>query len=367
MVRCSSPDAQPGDIVAVFDKAGERFGSGFWNPRSEIAVRMLRFDGEEAGEPCLRQLLETAVELRHDVLDLPARTNAYRVVHAEGDGLSGLIVDRFDHVLSVQVHSLGIWKRIDFILEVLEGLLRTSELRVNVDGHVGRTEGIPLSRDWERTARRARIEESGLAFEVDFDTGHKTGYFCDQRENRLRLAGLVEGKRVLDVCTYTGGFAVAAGKLGKAAEVTGVDLDEKAIEQARRNANINHAKVRWVHADAFSWARQMAKNGESWDVVVCDPPKFIPSRAEFDEGLKKYYDLNRLALELVRPGGIFVTCSCSGLFSEHDFERMLAGTARRVGRRVQIFEKTGAGADHPVLTNNPESRYLKVIWARALD
>jgi 23S rRNA (cytosine1962-C5)-methyltransferase len=173
---------------------------------------------------------------------------------------------------------------------------------------------------------------------------------------------------VLDLCCYTGGFAVSAAATGRAGEVTGVDLDEGAIAMAKRNGNLNRASVRWVHADAFAYARQMQTNGETWDAVVLDPPKFVLTRepAGAAEGRRKYEDLNQLAISLVKPGGLFVTCSCSGLVSFEEFETHVIKAAHRLGRRLQFLETTGAGADHPYYSNCLESRYLKVLWARVV-
>jgi 23S rRNA (cytosine1962-C5)-methyltransferase len=168
---------------------------------------------------------------------------------------------------------------------------------------------------------------------------------------------------VLDVCCYTGGFAVSAMKHG-AAEVTAVDLDEKAIEQAKRNANLNQCQVSFSHVDAFSYMRQMQRNGTTWEAVILDPPKLVHSREGYEEGRAKYHDLNKLALSLVAPGGLFVTCSCSGLMPPEEFEEIVTGLAHRNGRKLQILDRTGASADHPVMSNCPESRYLKVLWAR---
>jgi 23S rRNA (cytosine1962-C5)-methyltransferase len=170
--------------------------------------------------------------------------------------------------------------------------------------------------------------------------------------------------RVLDLCCYTGGFALAAAVLGRAGEVTGVDLDERAITQAKRNANLNAVRVDWVHCDAYSYARQMQRNGRLWDLVVVDPPKLVEHREELRAGQMKYEDLNGLAMRLLAPGGLLVTCSCSGLLPEGDFEQFVIRAARRVERRLQFLDRTGAGPDHPVMSNCPESRYLKVLWAR---
>jgi 23S rRNA (cytosine1962-C5)-methyltransferase len=211
----------------------------------------------------------------------------------------------------------------------------------------------------------AKIREHGVRYEVDFVEGHKTGFFCDQRDNRRRLAALVAGKRVLDLCCYSGGFSVSAALAG-AAEVTGVDLDEAAVAMARRNANLNQARVSWVHCDAFSYARQMRDNGKRWDVVILDPPKLVHGRDDESatEGRRRYEDLNGLGMMITEPGGLLVTCSCSGMLPAEEFEDIVCRMALRTRRRLQILDRTGAGGDHPVMSNSPEGRYLKLIWAR---
>ena len=365
MVGPASPDADSGDMVAVYDPKGERFGSGFYNSHSQIALRMLTFDDRPVDQEFFRAALERAVSLRLDTLRLQEVTNAYRVVHAEGDGLSGFIVDRYADVLSVQVASYGVYQQLGSWLPILEELLGTEQRVVAVDPGIAKAEGFRPPKDlFDSNVRPVRVEEHGIRYAVDFALGHKTGFFCDQRDNRSRLAKLVEGRDVLDLCCYTGGFALAAKVLGGARDVTGVDLDEKAIAGAKKNANLNQTRVRWVHSDAFIYVRQMLENGRQWDVVVVDPPKFIPSRGDVEEGRRKYFDLNKLAMALVKPGGLMVTCSCSGLLSGRDHETIVVDAARRQKRTLQFLDRTGAGADHPVMANCPESRYLKVLWTR---
>lgn len=326
---------------------------------------MLAFDDRPIGEDFFRAALERAASLRLDVLRLPEVTSAYRVVHAEGDGISGFIVDRYADVLSVQVASYGVYQQLGRWLPILEELLGTEQRVVAVAPGIAKAEGFRPPKDlFENKTRPVRVEEHGIRYQVDFAAGHKTGFFCDQRDNRARLAQLVAGRDVLDLCCYTGGFALAAKVLGGAREVIGVDLDEKAIAGAQKNANLNQTRVRWVHSDAFIYARQMIENGRQWDVVVVDPPKFIPSRNDFEEGRRKYFDLNKLAMLLVKPGGLMVTCSCSGLLSGHDHQGIVTDAARRQKRSLQFLDRTGAGADHPVMANCPESRYLKVLWTR---
>lgn len=369
-----SPGAKPGDLVSVYDKAGVRVGIGLFNSRAKIPLRVVCHTAEKLGEEYFETAIRRAVALRRDIEKLDAVTDAYRLINSDGDGLSGLTIDKYGDVLSCEVTSLGIFQRLPSWLPLIHGLAGTSTCHIYVDHDLGSLEGIKPSLVKEIVALapdKVRIKEHGVRYEVDFVAGHKTGFFCDQRDNRLRFSKYVKDARVLDLCCYTGGFALTASLLGKAAEVTGVDLDEKAIAQARRNANLNQvspARMRWVHADAFAYARQMQKNGEQWDVVLLDPPKFVLTREPEGsaEGRRKYEDLNQLAISLVKPGGVFATCSCSGLVSLEDFEEHVIKAAHRLNRRLQIIDRTGPGADHPVYSNCLESRYLKVIWARVV-
>lgn len=364
MIRAASADAQPGQLVTVYDKEGQPFGHGFYNPPARVPLRMIHHGPDAITEDYLEELIGRAIDLRLNVLKLPATTDAFRVIHSDGDSLSGLVVDKFGDTLSIEVHSLGIYQRLPRWLPVLRERLGVKRIVVEVDPQIAFIEKIQVNASLSEAVRTVRIREHDVRYEVNFAEGHKTGFFCDQRENRLRFSQLVAGARVLDLCCYTGGFAVTAATLGGAADVTGVDLDEKAIEQAKRNANMNQAKVKWVHADAFAYARQMQQNAEQWDAVILDPPKFVLDREEYDDGRHKYEDLNQLAISLVKPGGLFATCSCSGLVNLDDFERMVIKGAHRQHRKLQFLDQTGPGADHPVMSNCPESRYLKVIWAR---
>lgn len=375
-----SGDARPGDLVAVYDKFGERIGAGLFNPRAKMPLRVVTHTAGPVGEEYFELALRRAVALRREMFKLDEVTDAYRVVNSDGDGLSGLTIDRYGDTLFCDVYSLGIFQRLPRWLPLLHGLLGTKRQIIHVEHEIASVEGIKTGR-WadgasapssakaaEGEIRKVRISEHGVKFEVDFAEGHKTGFFCDQRDNRKRFGGLVKGMRVLDLCSYTGGFAINAA-LGGATEVTAVDLDETAIAQGRRNANLNQIppnRLKWVHADAFAYAKQMKTNGEQFDAVLCDPPKFVMTRDPgfAAEGMRKYADLNTIAASLVKPGGLFVTCSCSGLVSLEDFEACVIKGVHRLNRRLQIFDRTGPGVDHPVYSNCLESRYLKVLWAR---
>lgn len=373
------PDTvQAGDLVAVDSTDGSRLGFGWYNPAAEVAVRIICWGQKPPDDAFWDALLERALTHRRQMLSAEHPADALRLLHAEGDFLPGLVADRYANVLSIEAFSLPMFQRAEALAARLRGMIdqvehvviRTgphSESQEGFDAPVIVSPGTPDS---------VVIQEYGTRFRIRFDEGHKTGFFCDQRENRRRLTELTPGRSVADICCYTGGFAVQAATLGRAGDVTAVDLDETALSLARSNAHLNQARVRCVHADAFSWMRDMVRNGRQFDVLVLDPPKLIHSRSELEEGRRAHFDLNRLAMQLVSPGGILVTFTCAGLLSREEFEKLVCAAARQAGppmpgaedrrmpRDAQIFERTGAGPDHPTATNCPESDYLKALWLR---
>jgi 23S rRNA (cytosine1962-C5)-methyltransferase len=354
-----------GDIVRVVDRHGVHLGYALWNGRSQISLRFLSRHSTPPGLEFWSGRISDAVALRTTVLGLERETNAYRVIHAEGDGLSGLIVDRFDDVLSVEVFSLGIYQRIGPILSLCAERLGTAHYRVRVDDRVAQQEdfsGRPL--ESPRLPPRVTVQEHGIRYRIHFDGGHKTGFFCDQRHSRRDLARFCPGRTVLDLCCYTGGFGLNALIRGQAREVTCVDLDEKAVALARENGNANNVRLEVVHADAFGYTRQMAQNGRQYGVIILDPPKLIFDREEISAGKRKYFDLNVLAMKLIEKGGLLVTCSCSGLLGPQEFLALLGAAARNAERDVQLLALTGAAPDHPVAIDALEGAYLKVAWLR---
>jgi 23S rRNA (cytosine1962-C5)-methyltransferase len=375
--------ARAGDLVAVYAPGDELLGYGLYNPKSEIVVRMVRHGPELPGEAYWQAMLEQAVRLRRELLRLDESTNAYRLIHAEGDGFSGLAVDRLGEVLSAEVFSLGMWQRAAALVERLKTLCGAKHSVIRPAPQFASQEGFlaaPILSD--ELPRETVVHEHGTRFKVAFEGGHKTGFFCDQRDNRAKLASFCKNRSVLDLCCYTGGFAVQAKRLGGAAEVVAVDLDEVPLRLARQNGDLNQVRVKFVQADAFGYMRDAIQNGRLFDVVVLDPPKLIRNRDELADGTRKHFDLNRLALQLVRPGGLMLSCSCSGLLPEDDFLRLLfaaaraahaserpapargarASTAPVAGRTLQIIGKSGAAADHPVAPQCPETEYLKAVW-----
>lgn len=354
-----------GDLVRVVDREGQHLGFGLWNGRSQISLRFLSRREPQPDVAFWSRRIDQAVALRTRELGLESQTNAYRVIHAEGDGLSGLVVDRFDDVLSAEVFSLGMYQRIGPILSLCAERLGTRHFRVGVDERVALQEDFPgrplASPD---LPPRVTIEEHGIRYRIHFDHGHKTGFFCDQRDNRRELARFCGDRSVLDLCCYSGGFALNALIRGQAREVTCVDLDENAVALARENGNANHVRLSVIHADAFGYMRQMALNQRSYQVIVMDPPKLILDRTEIASGKRKYFDLNVMAMKLVERGGLLVTCSCSGLMGAADFVVLLRAAARKAEREAQLLALTGAAADHPVALDALEGEYLKAAWLR---
>ncbi|MFA6434536.1 MAG: class I SAM-dependent rRNA methyltransferase [Elusimicrobiales bacterium] len=370
--------ASAGDIVAVYNKNGQPYGVGLYNPRSQIALRIFTRENPEAFdlEAFIKRQVARAVEFRRKVLKLDAVTNACRLVHDYGDGLPGLVVDRYGDNIVLEFYSFAMYRlassleaafrehfpkavfhhRASSYTEAMEGFT----LPVNQPGRaaVGGKPGSVLP------GKKVRVTENGVSFEVDLAGGHKTGFFCDQRGNRLYASTLAQGRSVLDICSYTGGFGIYAMKLGGAKDVTCVELDAEAVELSKRNANINGVRIDPVCSDAFPYMRQMFQNSRKYDMVILDPYKLVASREDREYGIFKYRDFNRLALSLVAEGGIFVTCSCSGMVSMDEFSFIVRGAAANAGRRAQIFKKSGAGADHPVSSDYPEGEYLKAVWAR---
>lgn len=375
MIDRADPSAQPGDLVTVFDKHGQVFGHALYNPRSQIALRMLRYGPDPIDAGFWRERLGQAFALRRQMLRLDDFTDAYRLAHAEGDGLSGLVIERYaDHVV-FELFSLGMYRRAEELAALVTELLGPPpaspgrpgwKVVIRADDRAQQLEGFRHAPRPAEGPPRVVVRENGVRFRVDVVAGHKTGFFCDQRDNRAALARLARDACVLDLCCYSGGFGLMCRCIGGAREVTSVDLDETALALARDNADLNQVRIEHVHADAFVYLRQMIARGRRYELVVLDPPKLIPTREAVREGRQRYLDLNKLALQVVRPGGVLLTCSCSGLMQRDDFLDMLRQAARISGRTITLFNFTGAAPDHPVAPDCPETSYLKAAWLRVM-
>jgi 23S rRNA (cytosine1962-C5)-methyltransferase len=353
-----------GDVVELVDDSGRLIGEGFWNSKSQIAVRLTSLKGEGALDtPLLLKRLDAAIALREDTLRLSECTNAYRVVHSEGDGLPGLIVDRLGPYLMLQVSCFGMARFLEPLLQRLieryqpEAVCeRECKVAVEEEGLVRPAAVL------HGTAPTGPVEvrEFGVKAFADPMGGQKTGWYSDQRDNRHFAAHLARNKDVLDAFSYTGGFALQMAAQG-ARHVTLVDSSEPAIDLARRAAEAQ------AFADRMSFERgnvlrvfdHFAQEGRQFDVVVIDPPKFVHKRAELERGLALYHEVNVKALRLVRDGGVLMTHSCSQHVAEEHFDEMLASAAKSIGVRAQEFFRSTQAPDHPVLIPLLESRYLK--------
>jgi 23S rRNA (cytosine1962-C5)-methyltransferase len=352
-----------GSVVDIVDRDAQWVGRGFYNGHSRIALRVLTADPAEAIDAAFfARKLDQAIALRRDLLRLDSVSDAYRLVHSEGDGLSGLVVDRFASTIVMEFFSAGMYHFRAVIQQELSRHFPESQYYWFAEEHVQKQESFDCRSP--EPPSPGTVTEHGLRFRVVPGSKHKTGFFLDQRENRQALAEFCHGRRVLDLCCNTGGFAVYAKGLGQASEVIGLDLDEEVIGVAKQNANLNQLRIRFVQSDLFPWLRDAIANGERFDVVVLDPSKQTRDRESIEYALKRYLDMNRLALQAASAGGIFLTCSCTGLVSEDEFLGVLRRAAWQAGRTLQVLKVAGAAADHPFLAHVPEGRYLKAVFCR---
>jgi len=355
MVQKPAEPLPAGGAVKVKDRDGKLVGTGFFNPRAELALRMFRDEVVEDVQGHFVQALRQAITLREVTLNLPKITDAWRVVHAEGDGFPGLVLDKLGTAFVAQVSSLGMQKHLDPLGELLLQKYPGSQLVLLQDKDWAEREG--MEKVPRPKAIATSVREHGLLYAVQAGTGHKTGFFADQRDNRWLVRNLAKGRAVLDLCCNSGGFAMNAAS-GGAIKVIAADLDEAMVEQTKHNATANKLTLTAVHGDAFDLLRDAQQGAH--DLIVLDPPKWVHHKDEIETGIVRYRDLNRLAFEKVDRGGLVVSCSCSGSVSEDQFLRMLRDAAAAARRDVRVLLLRGAGADHPVALECPETRYLKV-------
>lgn len=361
-------DGQPaaGDLVDVLRPDGRFYGRGLFNSASKITVRLLTFEDEPVDEAFWRKRIQQAIRLRERVI---TGTTAYRLIYGEGDRLPGLIVDRYDRMLVMQTLSYGMDRRKALLADVLMKELDVAGVYLRNDAKSRQLEGLPLERAFLRGGgpMQVEIEEGAARFTVDIERGQKTGWFCDQRENRLAAAKLAAGAEVLEVFCHTGAFGMHAALAG-AKSVEGVDSSEETLALARRHAVRNQVEERCTYrkADAFEDMRSLVKAGRRYDLVILDPPAFARSKQALSRALAGYKDINLLGLRLLKPEGFLVTSSCSHPISEEDFWMAIRLAARDARRPVRLIEQRGQAADHPILASMPETRYLKCCIVQAL-
>jgi 23S rRNA (cytosine1962-C5)-methyltransferase len=371
-IESLSDDAPPGAEVIVRDDSGRFVARGLFNPASNIAVRLYSW---EEDQPLDRSFwsarLDDAIALRRTLFREFQSDSACRLVFSEADGLSGLTVDRYGDWLLVQLTSFALASRKDALIELLQEKLQPKGIWLRTEKGIRDAEGLELADGLlcgERPPRPLQIVENGVAFSLDVTEGQKTGFFLDQRDNRRRVAEFVRGHRVLDVCCYTGGFSLNCLVNGGASEVLAVDMSQSALSLAVANAELNGVadRLKTLKRDCFKAVDELAAAGEQFDTVILDPPKLARNRQGLDAALRGYYSLNRSGMSLLRPGGLLVTCSCSGHVTSDLFEDMLAQAALHENRRLQILEARGAAADHPTSVTCLESAYLKCYLCRVI-
>lgn len=356
MVRKPARPLPAGGPVRVVDRDGQFIGVGFFNARTELALRIVTHEDVPDFAAWLGACLDDAIALREDTLGLPRLTDAYRLVHAEGDGFPGLILDRLGDALVAQVATRGVMLQIEALGERLRARYPKLRLVLTADKEASKREGFDMPPPVRPQA--TVLHEHGLRYEVEPGLGHKTGFFADQRDNRLLLRGLARGRNVLDLCCHTGGFAANAAK-GGARKVVAIDLDEDAVAATQATAARNGLRLEVRHEDAFTTLRQTTFG--AYDLVILDPPKWVDGKGGLDAGLPRYMDFNRLAFEKLARGALLVTCSCSGAVSAERFEAVVRQAAADAGRDARILYRLGAGPDHPIALECPETGYLKVL------
>jgi 23S rRNA (cytosine1962-C5)-methyltransferase len=346
----------PGSWVAVHDASGNRLGYGHFNPATTIAVRMLSWNDDLPPERIIGYRIRKAIEYRRHVVG--SGNDCYRLVNGDGDGLSGLVADRYASVIVLQILSAGMEGLRDFINAALMKLAEPDAIVERSQGAVRRQEGLADRRGVlaGEPAGSILVRENEIRFEVDFERGQKTGAFLDQRDNRVRFGSLCKGARVLDLCCYTGGFSLAA-LAGGAQRVTAVDTSVPAIDMMRRNLSLNPYPDRTtiVRADTASFLRS---TNEKFDCIVLDPPPLARSREHAARAGQLYVELNALAMRALAPGGHLMTFSCSAHFQGGDFLRAVRIAQQRSGACLRLIAKLGPGADHPVLLGHAEGEYL---------
>jgi len=351
-------DFTPGDIVSVFSSKGRFLAKAYYNPQSQIALRIMSLKDEPIDRDFIFRRVKQAVDYRRTFADL----RSCRVIFAESDRLPALIVDSFGDVLVLQCLALGMERFKQDVVDALVEELHPAGIWERNDVPVRRLEGLEQTTGllYGTVPDRVEMVENGVHFLVDVKEGQKTGFFLDQKENRAAIAPFVKGKTVLDCFTHTGSFALHAGYFG-AKEVTGVDISAYACEFATENARLNHLedRVKFVEANAFDLLSEQSRNGTQYDVVILDPPAFTKTRSAIDSAIRGYKEINLRGMKLVKEGGYLVTCSCSQHVLPHMFQSMLLDAAKDTRVQLRQVEWRTQGKDHPILPAAPETQYLK--------
>lgn len=356
-----------GETVDIFDSKGNFLAKAAYSPQSNIRARTWTWLDEAVDADFLRRKLDAAIK-RRDGSEAHPNTDSYRLIHAESDGIPGLIVDRYGDVLVVQILTAGAeyWK--ETLADLLIELTSIKDIYERSDAEVRTLEGLePLSGILRgNPAEKLMLQEYGVKFNVDIAHGHKTGFYLDQSENRNLVGQLAKNLDVLNCFCYTGGFSIHAAENG-AKSVTSIDSSGNALILGAENAQLNDQPAQtheWIEGDVFKELRRFRDSRRDFDLIILDPPKFAPTKFQVEKAARGYKDINLLAFKLLRPGGILVTFSCSGGVDAYLFQKIVAGAALDAGVDAQIIKELKQGADHPIALNFPEGAYLKGLVCR---
>ena len=355
-----------GDVGEVYSAEGQFLGIGHFNPHSQIILRVLTQKKEDLGIDFLRERFSKAASLRE--IWLKGKTNAYRIVNGEGDFLPGLIVDCYNKTFVVQFLTAGMERLKELLIDLLVKDFLPQSIYERSDVATRKEEGLPEATGLlygKKIPDRIEIEEYGCRFKVDVKRGQKTGFYLDQRENRLALKELSNGKKILDCFSYTGAFSVHAG-LGGVKEITLIDSSKEALDMAEEQFDINHLgkiRRRLIHGDVFKVMRDL---GEEYDIVILDPPPFAKKKGHLQSASRGYKDLNLQAFRLLKKEGLLFTFSCSHHMSWDLFQKIVFAAAVDAGRRVQLLSRRGHPIDHPIDLYHPEGEYLRGLICRVL-
>lgn len=360
----TDPKIKPGDIVAITDESGKFLGRGYYNPKSEIAVRILTF----ADEPVDRKLLHKKIAHAFDKRKgLESVTNAYRVVFSEADGLPGLIVDRYDDTAVLQALTAGMDKLKSHIADIIDDVLKPKYIYEKSASPFRKLEDLKDVTGWwgDEGLGLVEIFEGKARYIVDIVGGHKTGFYLDQRKSRLALDGIAKDRKVLDLFCYTGTFSVSAAVYG-AKEVRGFDIKEDWLELARKNAQLNgvSGKATFEKGDAFGVLKNFAASGEKFDLIILDPPSFLKSKESVVSASKGYRELNTLAMECISDEGVLATFSCSHNMPNELFAKIVRQSASAASKEITILKRCHQAEDHPIVRAIPETEYLKGYFFR---
>lgn len=353
-------DGSPVKIL-TFEKTF--IGYGLYNSQSQIRVRLYSFrEHEPIGKDFFRKRIYTVISRKKAVLNPEVYKQACRLIFSENDQLSGLTVDKFSNWLSVQITSLALWFHKDEIINALAELVQPQGIYLRTEKGIAEEEGL-LIKDgliWGiEPEHPVLIEENGIKFLVNIKTGQKTGFYNDQRENHAQAGKYAQGRSCLDLCTYTGGFALNLAKNG-ALSVKAVDVSQSALDNAKQNAELNKLnEIDFIKSDAFKFLENELQQNNRYDLIVLDPPKFTHSKSTATQALKGYIQLNTMAMKCLNENGILITCSCSGRISREDFQFVLLQSSLSANKTIDILERRGPASDHSYSPYCPESDYLK--------